>query len=122
VRHQDDLSTAMLSVEQALGAPRRSTIWRWIVKKRVVDLRKALDSYEDGPSALWLAPRRESLLRERRRISAHLGEIESRLSADFDPHYIRARLSRLLHDIDRHRQRAADLVYDTLALDLGGVD
>jgi hypothetical protein len=62
------------------------------------------------------------LLRERRRISAHLGEIESRLSADFDPHYVRTRLSRLLHDIDRHRQRGADLVYDTLALDLGGVD
>jgi hypothetical protein len=122
VRHQDDLSTAMLSVEQALGAPRRSTLWRWIVKKRVVDLRNALDSYEDGPSAPWLTPRRDSLLRERGRISAHLGEIESRLAADFDPHYVRTRLSRLLHDIDRHRQRAADLVYDTLALDLGGVD
>jgi hypothetical protein len=122
VRHEDDLSTAMLSLEQAIGAPRRSTLWRRIVKKRVGDLRQALESYEDAPSAPWLTPRRESLLRERRRISGRLGEIESRLAADFDPHYVRARLSRLLHDIDRHRQRVADLVYDHLALDLGGVD
>jgi hypothetical protein len=122
VRHEDGLSSAMLSLEQAIGAPRRSSLWRRIVKTRVGDLRHALESYEDAPSAPWLSPRKDSLLRERRRISAHLGEIESRLSADFDPHYVRARLNRLLHDIDRHRQRAADLVYDTFALDLGGVD
>jgi hypothetical protein len=122
VRYHSDLSSAMLAVERALKTAHRNTMWRWLVLNRLAALRTALVSYEDAPHDPWLAPRTESLLRERQRLVDDIAGLEESLDAGHDDELIQGRISRLLGDISHHRQRAADIVYDTVALELGGGD
>jgi hypothetical protein len=68
----------------------------------------------------WLAARESALRRERDALLRRLSELGPQVldAADVEP--VRRDLHRLLGDLERHRQRLNDLVYDTVAMELGG--
>lgn len=114
------LDHAIAGLEQALARPRRHQMWRWLVGHRLLALREALEG--EGSRAVddWLASRENTLVRERDALLLKMDHLAGRIIevADVDP--LRAELQRLVRDLRRHRQRINDLVYDTVALDLGG--
>lgn len=114
------LEHAIIGLEQALDAPRRHHMWRWLVRHRMAGVKDALAREHSREGDAWLAARQLTLTRERDlllRKLADLGPIVLE-SADVEP--VRAELKRLVGDLEHHRQRLNDLVYDTVSLELGG--
>jgi hypothetical protein len=95
-------------------------MWRWLVGHRLLTVREALAGEGNRAVDDWLASREHSLTRERDALLLKMDRLAGRIAeaADVDP--LQAELQRLVSDLHRHRQRLNDLVYDTLALDLGG--
>lgn len=114
------LAHAIVGLEQALNRPRRHHMWRWLVRHRVARVYEALAGEQTRASDAWLAPRQSALLRERDTLLNKLqwlsGEVAS--SADIEP--VHGELQRLVGDLERHHQRVNDLVYDGVAVELGG--
>lgn len=114
------LEHAIIGLQQALDTPRRHHMWRWLVRHRMAGVKDALGREHVRDGDAWLAAREIMLVRERdgllRRLS-HLGP-QVLDSADVEP--VRRELTRLVADLERHRQRLNDLVYDTVSLELGG--
>jgi hypothetical protein len=114
------LDHAIAGLEQALARPRRHQMWRWLVGHRLLMLHDALSGEPSRVVDDWLASREDTLCRERDALLLKMDHLAGRITeaADVDP--LRAELQRLVRDLQRHRQRLNDLVYDTVALDLGG--
>ncbi len=114
------LERAILGLAQALDSPRRHHMWRWLVRHRMAAVKDALTAERDATQDAWLAAREAGLERERQALVARLTTLGPQIldAADVEP--ARAELKRLVADLERHRQRLNDLVYDTMALDLGG--
>lgn len=114
------LERAVLGLDQALDAPRRHHMWRWLVRHRMAAVKDALTVEPATAPEAWLVAREAGLERERRALLARLGSLGPLVldAADVEP--TRRELKRLVADLERHRQRLNDLVYDTVALDLGG--
>ncbi|HET6699912.1 MAG TPA: hypothetical protein VFG88_12545 [Nocardioidaceae bacterium] len=114
------LERAIIGLRQALDSPRRHHMWRWLVRHRMAGVKEALALEQARESEAWLAARQLTLARERdalvRRLAA-LGPVVLE-APDVEP--VRRDLLRLVHDLERHRQRLNDLAYDTVALELGG--
>ena len=91
------LEHAILGLRQALDAPRRHHVWRWLVRHRMAAVKDALAAEGMRDDDAWLAARELTLQRERTSL-----------------------LRRLVSDLERHRQRLNDLVYDSVTLELGG--
>jgi hypothetical protein len=116
------LDDAIKGLEQALDRPRRQQPWRWLVRHRLSSVREALTHEDIRDADAWLAAREGSLTRERETLIArvsHLGPQVLELP-DVDP--VHRDLKRLVADLAHYRQRVNDLVYDTVALELGGSD
>lgn len=114
------LEHAILGLRQALDAPRRHHVWRWLVRHRMAGVREALiaDCARGGDA--WLAARELSLQRERAGLLARLADLGPQVLETPDVETVRAGLLRLVSDLDRHRQHLNDLVYDSVSLELGG--
>jgi hypothetical protein len=114
------LDHAIIGLDQALDRPRRHQMWRWLVRHRVSAVLDALAEENTRAVDAWLASRQRSLVRERDTLFLKLELLAGQVvdAADVEP--IRAELKRLLTELGRHRQRLNDLVYDTVALELGG--
>lgn len=114
------LERAISGLDQALRAPHRHHMWRWLVRHRMAAVKEALTrEYTRGGDA-WLAPRQASLHRERDALLRQLGALGPQVLEAPDVEPVRNALMRLLVDLERHRQRLNDLVYDTVSLELGG--
>ena len=114
---------AVESLEQALlSPPRLSRPWGHIVRQRAARVADALTA--ESPVAVdpWLAARAGCLERERNNLLSRLSVLGSLLAEAPDPEPVRESLRRLLLDVRHHHQRVNDLVYDALALDVGGSD
>ena len=114
------LEHAILGLGQALDSPRRHHMWRWLVRHRMAAVKDALSTERPpGPDA-WLAARELSLGRERAGLLARLTVLGPQVleAVDVDP--VRTELRRLLTDLEHHRQRLNDLVYDSVSLEIGG--
>jgi len=114
------LEHAIVGLRQALDSPRRHYRWRWTVRHRIGGVKEALGHEHGRPGESWLAPREQMLLRERDSLVRRLAALGPQVleSADVEP--VRHQIARLIGDLERHRQRLSDLVYDTVALELGG--
>jgi hypothetical protein len=114
------LDVAVVGLRQALEAPRRHHMWRWLVRHRLAGVRDALatDGLREGDA--WLAAREGSLLRERTVLERRLNELAASVLESPDVEAVRRGMNRLLADLERHAQRMNDLVYDTVSLELGG--
>jgi hypothetical protein len=114
------LEHAILGLQQALDAPRRHHMWRWLVRHRMAAVRDALTASHPSHRDAWLAARESNLERERTALLARLGELGPQVLDAVDVEPVRADLQRLVGDLERHRQHLNDLVYDSVSLDLGG--
>lgn len=114
------LDHAIAGLEQALSAPRRHQMWRWVVRHRLTAVRGMLAAENDRAEDDWLASRHHSLDRERDALLHKMDLLDVRLAEAPDVEPLRADLLRLVGELRHHRQRLNDLVYDTVALDLGG--
>ena len=114
------LEHALEALRQALDAPRRQHSWRWLVRQRMVAVRELLARPESPGGDAWLAAREAALHREQRGLLQRLTELGSQVMRAADVEVVREDLGRLVEDIDHHRQRLNDLVYDTVSLELGG--
>ena len=114
------LEHAILGLRQALDAPRRHHVWRWLVRHRMARVRDALAGDRLRGGDAWLAAREMSLHRERAALQHRLTELGPRVLEVPDIEPVRAELQRLVSDLERHRQRLNDLVYDSVSLELGG--
>jgi hypothetical protein len=114
------LEHALLGLQQALDAPRRHHVWRWLVRHRMAGVRDALTREPVREGDAWLAARELALVRERSTLLRRLAELGPRVSDSPDVETVRGELRRLLVDVEHHRQRLNDLVYDSVSLELGG--
>jgi hypothetical protein len=114
------LDSAILGLEQALDRPRRQPMWHWLVRHRLAKVSDLLS--EEPPQGVdaWLAPREETLLRERDCLVDRMTALSVRIAEGADPEPLRLDLKRLIADIVRHCRRRNDLVYDGVSLELGG--
>jgi hypothetical protein len=114
------LEHALLGLEQALDAPRRHHVWRWLVRHRMAGVKDALTREPSREGDAWLAARELNLQRERNTLLRRLTALGPRVLEAPDVETVRADLQRLLVDLEHHRQRLNDLVYDSVSLELGG--
>ena len=114
------LEESIAGLRKALVLPMQQQGWGWLVRQRMSVVKEALTD-EAGPAAeAWLAAREGALLRERNALLAQLAKLGPLVLEGHDREGLRNRLLRLLHDLERHRQRLSDLLYDSVALELGG--
>ena len=114
------LEYAVLGLRQALEAPRRHRVWRWLVRHRIAGLKEALRAEHAHGGDGSLAARESGLLRDRDVLLRRLGELGPQVLENPDTEGVRTDLLRLLTDVERHRQRLSDLVYDSVSMELGG--
>ena len=114
------LEHAIIGLQQALDTPRRHHMWRWLVRHRMSGVKEALARERSRNGDAWLAARQIMLTRERDSLMRKLAGLGPQVldAADVEP--VRRELLRLVADLERHRQKLNDLVYDTVSLELGG--
>ena len=114
------LEHAIQGLRQAVDTPRRHHMWRWLVRNRLSAVKDSLGSDQHPGGEAWLAAREFSLLRERNVLLQDLAAIGPPVLEDPDVERVHTDLLRLMDRLERYRQRANDLVYDSVSLELGG--
>ncbi|MDX6302824.1 MAG: hypothetical protein QOF53_4038 [Nocardioidaceae bacterium] len=114
------LEHAILGLQQALDAPRRHQTWRRLVRNRMAGVTEALARELPREGDEWLASRELTLSRERDTLVRRLAALGPLVLLTPDVETVRVDLYRLLADVEHHRQRLNDLVYDSVSLELGG--
>jgi hypothetical protein len=114
------LEHAILGLQQALDAPRRHQVWRHLVRNRMAGVTEALARELPREGDEWLASRELTLSRERDALVRRLTALGPLVLLTPDVETVRVDLHRLLVDVEHHRQRLNDLVYDSVSLELGG--
>jgi hypothetical protein len=116
------LEQALLGLRQALDAPRRHGVWRGLVRNRMAAVKDALGEEWARTADAGLASREVTLVRERNALLRRLATLGTQILDAPDVESVREELKRLTVDLEHHRQRINDLVYDSVALELGGSD
>jgi hypothetical protein len=123
-------------LESALARPAYGDLMAWAVRVHValVDLSADLRMQEEvtegdhglhhelRESAPWLVNRVDALAGDLQRIRAVLDDLLLLIGGPYpmtDVETIRPRAVALLSDVARHRQCAADVVFEALAVDIG---
>lgn len=114
------LDHAIIGLSQALDRPRRHQMWRWLVRHRVAGVHEALLDETERATDAWLAARQSALGREREVLLRKLELLGGQVADSPDVEPVHSELKRVVSELQRHRQRLNDLVYDTVALELGG--
>jgi hypothetical protein len=111
------LDTALHGLQQALASSPQQT-WRGVVRQRMASVHEALLSERTRAGEAWQAAREGHLGRERKHLVDRVNALES--SADTNPDAFPEQVRRLILDLEHHRQRVNDLVYDSVSMDIGG--
>jgi hypothetical protein len=114
------LEHATIGLQHAVDAPRRHHVWRWLVRNRMGGVRDALIRELPREDDAWLAARELTLRRERDVLLSRLAALAPLVLETPDIEIVRSDLHRLVVDLEHHRQRLNDLVYDSVSLELGG--
>lgn len=114
------LEHAIIGLEHALDTPRRHHMWRWLVRHRMAGVKESLTFEHSRAGDAWLAAREATLARERDNLLNRLTSLGPQVLDEPDIEPVRTQLKRLVCDLEHHRQRLNDLVYDTVSLELGG--
>jgi hypothetical protein len=94
--------------------------WRWTVRRRLVPVRDILVAEPLHKRDAWLSARAACVVRERDALLERLNRLAHEVLVAEDVDEVAAQLSRLLVDIEHHRQRLHDLAYDDVELEIGG--
>jgi hypothetical protein len=133
-RRRAELLGGIQRLERAIDAPISDPSWRPGMTRAVAILRAAFDEHvlaTEGPSGLYsgllehaprLARGLSDLVGDHRSVQAALDDLNHRLDVawDADVESVRRQAAQVLRDVDEHRQRGADLVYEAYATDIGG--
>ena len=114
------LEHATIGLQHAVDAPRRHAAWRWLVRNRMGGVRDALIRELPREDDAWLAARELTLRRERDVLLSRLAALAPLVLETPDIEIVREDLHRLVVDLEHHRQRLNNLVYDSVSLELGG--
>jgi hypothetical protein len=99
--------------------------WRWAVRQHLVGVRDLLTADDGSGADGWLAARGTRAVRRRNALLGRLSLLGTQVLESPDVAAVAAvaaPLRRLVADVRHHRQRISDLVYDEVALELGGED
>jgi hypothetical protein len=94
--------------------------WRWSVRRRLVPVRDRLHAEPLHKRDAWLSARAACVVRERDVLLARLNLLSHDVLVSDNVDEVAGRLSRLLVDIEHHRQRLHDLAYDDVEIEIGG--
>jgi hypothetical protein len=114
------LESAISDLQDALSGARSSSNWRWLVRQRLSAVRQALSDENFQTWDGWLAARTGTADRERRQLLARISTIGAGLLDRLEADRIAGEVRRLLNDVEHYRQRVHDLVYDSVAMEIGG--
>lgn len=112
------LESAIHGLRQALDHP-DAPHWRWGVRRHLSLVREALAQDSARSSDGWLAARARVHDRDRHHLLARVSSLGPRV-LDRLERDLEVELHRLLGDLEHFQQRRHDLVYDAVALELGG--
>jgi len=114
------LESAISDLQATLSSSRTSSNWRWLVRQRLSAVRQALSDENLESWDGWLAARTGAMDRERLQLLARLTSVGSGLLDRLDADRMAVEVRRLLADVEHYRQRVHDLIYDSVALEIGG--
>jgi hypothetical protein len=115
------LALAVDGLEAALASPPTfQQPWRHIVRERLGEVCEALTAERTAAGDSWLSARAGHLQRERNRLLVRLSALGTMVTEASDIDAARTNLLRLVPDLHHHQQRMNDLVYDAVAMDVGG--
>jgi hypothetical protein len=114
------LERAIAGLQQAVDAPRRQNMWRWLVRHRLAGVKEALASERSRGGDAWLAAREQTLHRERDALVRRIAALGPEVLEAPDVDAVCVELQRLVGALERYRQRLNDLVYDSVSLEIGG--
>jgi hypothetical protein len=100
--------------------PAQVDAWRWTVRRRLVPVRDRLMEEPLHRRDAWLSARAEGVVRERDALLERLHRLSHQVLVADEVDEVAAALSRLLVDIEHHRQRLHDLAYDDVEIEIGG--
>jgi len=112
------LEAAIEGLRQTLTDP-AAPHWRWRLRRHLSLVREALTHDPTGSSDGWLAARTRVNDRERKHLLARVAALGPRVLERVESEVL-AEVSRLVSDLEHYQQRTHDLVYDSVALELGG--
>lgn len=112
------LEAAIHGLRQALDAP-EAPHWRWSVRHELSRVREALAQDQTRSSDGWLAARIGVHDRDRHHLLARVSALGPRV-LDRVERDSANEVHRLLGDLEHYQQRMHDLLYDAVALELGG--
>jgi len=114
------LESAISDLQEALSSARTSSNWRWLVRQRLSAVRQALSDENFQAWDGWLAARTGAADRERRQLLSRITTIGAGLLDRLEADRVAGEVRRLLNDVEHYRQRVHDLVYDSVAMEIGG--
>jgi len=114
------LESAISDLQETLARTRTSSNWRWLVRQRLSAVRQALNDENFETWDGWLAARTGAADRERRQLLGRISSIGSGLLDRLEADRVATEVRRLLNDVEHYRQRVHDLVYDSVAMEIGG--
>lgn len=113
------LESAISDLQETLSGARSASNWRWLVRQRLSAVRQALDESDQSWEG-WLEPRSGVMERERRQLLARISTVGAGLLDRLESDRVSVEVHRVLHDVEHYRQRMHDLVYDSVAMEIGG--
>ena len=114
------LESAISDLQDSLTGMRSAANWRWLVRQRLSAVRQALSDEHVQAWDGWLAARSGTMERERHQLLARISTVGAGLLDRLDADLVSGEVRRLLNDVEHYRQRVHDLVYDSVALEIGG--
>jgi len=114
------LESAISDLQDTLTGMRSAANWRWLVRQRLSAVRQALSDEHVQAWDGWLAARCGTMERERHQLLARISTVGAGLLDRLDADLVSGEVRRLLNDVEHYRQRVHDLVYDSVALEIGG--
>jgi len=114
------LESAISELQETVANARSAANWRWLVRQRLSLIRQALSDENFQSWDGWLAARTGSADRERRQLLARISAIGAGLLDRLEVETVTTEVRRLLNDIEHYRQRVNDLLYDSVAMEIGG--
>jgi hypothetical protein len=114
------LESAISELQETVSHARSASNWRWLVRQRLSTIRQALSDENFQTWDGWLAARTGSADRERRQLLARISAIGAGLLDRLEAETVTTEIRRLLNDVEHYRQRVNDLLYDSVAMEIGG--
>jgi hypothetical protein len=114
------LESAISELHTTLADARSAANWRWLLRQRLSAVRQALSDENIQSWDGWLAARTGSADRERRQLLARISAIGAGLLDRLETESVATEVQRLLNDVEHYRQRMHDLLYDSVAMEIGG--